>query len=664
MPDAGLGLGGADKRAAAFDAESDADSDTDGDADLQQPMSADPAHPWDDAVLAAMLLAADPTGTGIVLRAAAGPVRDHWLALLQALLATRAQATPLRRLPLHIRDERLLGGLDLAATLQAGRPVAQSGVLAAADGGVLLVAMGERLSDETAARLAAVIDRGEVLLERDGLALRHPARFGLVVFDEGAGDDEQAPAALRERCALLLDLTAVTPRRALDTDIASLCAAADIALAGRRQVALSDELLQALCGVAAALGVHSPRAVLQALHVARAHAALCARAEVEAEDAAVAARLVLGPRATQAPAASPEDEPAEAQADDQPEPPPPEPQAPEDPPPEQPPEAGAEDTAEPPSASDEEPPPIDPAALGEMLLQAALAALPPDLLLRLQAGRPDRQRAASAGRSGALAKGGRRGRPVGARRGEPRAGLRLNLIETLRAAAPWQRLRQAASAAAAAQPGSRVQPQHTRRIEVRADDFHITPLRQRRETTTIFAVDASGSLALNRLAEAKGAVELLLADCYVRRDSVALLAFRGRTAELLLPPTRSLVRAKRSLSALPGGGGTPLAAALQATAQLAESVRRRGDTPLVVLLTDGRGNVTLDGTGSRAQAETEALDSARRLRAVGCAVLLIDTSPQPTPAAARLAEALGGRYLPLPYADATRLSLAVRAAAL
>ncbi len=618
-----------------------------------------PTHPWDDAVLAALLLAADPAGTGIVLRAAAGPVRDHWLALLQALLATRTQPAPLRRVPLHIRDERLLGGLDLTATLQAGRPVAQRGVLAEADGGVLLVAMGERVSAETAARLAMVMDRGEVLLERDGVALRHAARFACVVLDEGSGDDEQAPAALRERCALLLDLTAVTPRRALATDIPALCDSADIARASMRQVVLPDELLQALCAAAAALGVHSPRAVIQALHVARAHAALCARDEVEAEDAAVAARLVLAPRATQAPAAPPAETPAEsAEA-----PPEPAPESPPDPPPPDPPPEPPADAPEPPPPEkdpDEEPPPIDPAALSEMMLQAAIAALPPGLLLRLQAGQVDRNRARSAGRSGALAKGGRRGRPVGVRRGEPRGGLRLNVIETLRAAAPWQRLRRAALLS----PAAPVAAQRAGRIEVRADDFHITPLRQRRETTTIFAVDASGSQALNRLAEAKGAVELLLADCYVRRDSVALLAFRGKAADVLLPPTRSLVRAKRCLSALPGGGGTPLAAALQATALLAEGVRRRGDTPLVVLLTDGRANVTLDGTGSRVQAEAEALDSARRLRAVGCAVLLIDTSPQPTPAAARLAQALNGRYLPLPYADASRLSMAVRAAAL
>ena len=106
-------------------------------------------------------------------------------------------------------------------------------------------------------------------------------------------------------------------------------------------------------------------------------------------------------------------------------------------------------------------------------------------------------------------------------------------------------------------------------------------------------MDASGSSALHRLAEAKGAIELLLASCYVRRDRVALVAFRGQSAELLLPPTRSLVRAKRSLASLPGGGGTPLAAGIDVSLLLADAVQRRGGTPTIVLLTDGRANVCL-----------------------------------------------------------------------
>ena len=570
---------------------------------------------WDDALLAATLCAVDPAGTGVVLHAPAGPVRDVWLARLQRLLPA-----PPRRLPLAIRDERLLGGLDLAATLQAGRPVAQRGLLAESDGGVVLVAMAERLPPATAARIAGVLDRGEVLVERDGIALRHATRFGVVALDESLPDDDPVPPALVDRLALHLDLRTLAPREALD-----LADDDDIAAARALwpQVTAGDDIVQALCSAAVLLGIASLRAPLLALQVARAHAALCGRDAVDADDARIAARLVLAPRATTLP---PPDEAAEPPPEDTAEPPPP-------------------SDAEQEPADDDEAPAEPQGPIDDMVLEAALAALPPALLAQLQAEHAARQRAKGAGKSGAMQKSARRGRPAGVRRGEPRGGERLNLIETLRAAAPWQRLRGA------------VRP----RVAVRADDFHVTRYRQRRETTTIFVVDASGSSALNRLAEAKGAVELLLADCYVRRDSVAVLAFRGRAAELLLPPTRSLVRAKRALAGLPGGGGTPLAAAIDAAAALADSVRRRGDTPLVVLLTDGRANVALDGSGGRPRAEADAEAAAGRLRAGGTAVLVIDTSPKPQPQAARLAQSLQGTYLPLPYAGAQALSQVVRA---
>jgi magnesium chelatase subunit D len=230
-----------------------------------------------------------------------------------------------------------------------------------------------------------------------------------------------------------------------------------------------------------------------------------------------------------------------------------------------------------------------------------------------------------------------------------RSGDRLALVETLRAAAPWQRLRRLEAANAA------------RRVIVRRDDIRLVRLKAPSQTTTIFAVDASGSAALARLAEAKGAVELLLADCYVRRDTVALIAFRGTAAELVLPPTGSLARARRCLAGLPGGGGTPLAAALDMIEGVADSVARKGRTPVTVLLTDGRANVARDGTPGRAQAEQEALDGARRLRAAGRACLLIDTAARPQATAERIAREMGARYLALPYADATALSRAVRA---
>ncbi len=577
--------------------------------------------PWADAVTAAGLFAVDPLGTaGIVLRAMAGPVRARWLEGLYRLLPP---AMPVRRLPLHVADGRLLGGLDLAATLQSGRPVAERGLLAEADGGVVLAAMAERIGSSAAARLTAALDTGQVVLERDGLALRSPARFGVVALDEGLADDEQPPSGLIDRLGFRLDLTAVALRDALEPGPEPEEVSAARSLLA--EVRVPDDIVEALCGAGLALGIASLRAPMLAVRVARAAAALDGRTIVTQDDAALAARLVLACRATQLPVAEPP--PAE---DESPEPP---------------------DETDRDDGDDDDTPDLD-QPLEDMILAAAQAAMPLGLLARLRAPGGGRSRARSAGKAGALQASTLRGRPIGVRRGEPRAGARLNVVETLRAAAPWQGLRRQEWTA----QGQPVR----RRIEVRKDDFRVTRFKRRSETTTIFVVDASGSAALHRLAEAKGAVELLLADCYIRRDQVALIAFRGRGADLLLPPTRSLVRAKRSLAGLPGGGGTPLAAGVDAATLLAEDVRRRGQTPALVFLTDARANIARDGAGGRPRAEEEALSAARRLAELGVSVLMVDTSPHGQPFAQRLAEAMRAHYLPLPRADAASVSAAVR----
>ena len=591
--------------------------------------------------MAAALFAVDPVGLGgVVLRSGAGPARERWLALLAQWLP---QGTPWRRVPLHINDDRLLGGLDLSATLQAGRPIAQRGLLAEADGGVVLLAMAERLSAATAASLAAVIDTHELVTERHGIGSRHASRIGVVALDEGIADDELVPAKLRERLAF--HLTLATGRHdAADT---ALFTPADVAAARARLggVRIADEIVEGLCAASLALGVESVRAPMFACRAARAVAALDGRCEVSSQDAALAAGLVLAPRATRVPVAqAAQQDAADEQADDLPD------NTPDDAPADAPPEPPSADADTPPPESDEVE--ARSGAVDDVVLEAALAAIPPGLLAALALGRTTK-RAASSGRVGAARLGNARGRPTGARRGEPQNGARLNVIETLRAAAPWQALRR--------REAETTGQASTALVQVRREDFHVWRFKQRSETTTLFVVDASGSAALNRLAETKGAVELLLADCYVRRDSVAVIAFRGTGAELLLPPTRSLVRAKRSLAGLPGGGGTPLAAGIDAAHTLAESVRRRGATPVVVLLTDGRGNIARDGTPGRARAAEDALAAARQLQQGGFATLLLDTSPQPQEPARQLATAMGARYVPLPYAGAAAVSQVVRA---
>jgi magnesium chelatase subunit D len=221
----------------------------------------------------------------------------------------------------------------------------------------------------------------------------------------------------------------------------------------------------------------------------------------------------------------------------------------------------------------------------------------------------------------------------------------LSVIDTLRAAAPWQKLRNTDG-----------------RLAIRRDDLRIRRFETRAEVLTIFAVDASGSSALARLAEAKGAVELLLAEAYVKRAAVALVAFRGTCAELLLPPTRSLTRARRTLAQLPGGGGTPLAAGLNAARELAEAARARGRTPFLVVLTDGRANIAVDGRAVRNLAETDALSAAKAIAISRIGAAFIDISARPRPEGAALAAAMRARYLPLPRADSVAMHTAIRQA--
>ena len=578
-----------------------------------------------DATLAASLFAVDPAGLGgVCLRSQVHPARDQWLHLLRALLPL---AAPLRRVPFNIADSRLLGGLDLAATLKANKLVAERGVLAAADGGVVVVSMAERLTTHTAACLNAVLDSGEVVLPREGVFLQHSARVGIVALDEGIAEDEFVPHSLLDRLAFLIDLNGLSMR----VPLTPLHLPEDI-LAARELlsgVLVAADVLATLCATALALGAGSPRVSLLACRAARAAAALEGRINVNEADAVLAAKLVLAPRAAIAPQPAQQEQPEE-----------PAPQTADA----FPPGRGADGPENQAQAEPTE-------ELASRVLAAAQAAIPPGLLARLHAAAAlTSSRSGGGGKSGVLRRAGTRGRPAGIRSGPPRANARLNVIETLRAAAPWQKLR--------GRPAD-----GSSRVRVEAADFRVTRYKQRTATLTIFAVDASGSAALNRLAEAKGAVELLLADCYIRRDQVAVISFRGRTAELLLPPTRSLVRAKRSLAALPGGGGTPLAAAIDASVELALQAQRRGETPTLVMLTDGRANVARNGAAGREAAHGDALRASGTVRLSKIKALFIDTSPRANVLANELAAAMHAQYVPLPFANSRALSDIVRAAA-
>ncbi|MBI1186130.1 MAG: VWA domain-containing protein [Alphaproteobacteria bacterium] len=531
----------------------------------------------DDAALAAALTAIDPAGLGGVwLRARSGPTRDAWLAGFTQSLGARC-----KRIPSAIDIEGLIGGLDLAATLAAGKPQWRTGALEAARGGALVLTMAERADPAIAACIAAALDA------RDA--------FALIALDEGASPEEAPPPALLERVAFwigLEDMRNPTP-----------CISGESIRAARTAIVeIADGDLETLCAVAAAFGIGSVRAQIFAQRAARAHAALRGAARVAEEDLRIAARLVLAPRAITAP---PEE--AAAPRDAQPHP-----------------ENASDQTGE-------------GEAQGDRLVAATRAALPPGVLAIMAERNLARMRAHGAG---AKARGASRGRPIAARPGRPSAQRRLDAIATLRAAAPFQRLR-------GRLPGGPVL--------LRRDDFRIRRYEQRREATSILVVDASGSSAAQRLAEAKGAVQLLLAQAYVSRARVALIAFRNAEAAMLLPPTRSLAHANRKLADLVGGGATPLAAAIDAAHMAALAERARGRTARIIFLTDGRANIGRAGDAGRAQAESDAMDAARAFRSAGFGVAFIDTGVRAGRQGEALAAALGATYAHLPYVEARGL---------
>lgn len=592
---------------------------------------------WADAGLATRLLAIDPAGLGgIVLRGGVGPSRDRVIAWVRE---QQPAGAPLQKIPLHVTEDRLLGGISLADTLRCGRLVREQGLLARCDGGIAVVAMAERLEPHVVSHLCAVVDRGELALEREGISAIVRCRLGLVVLDEGLGD-ERTPEALRDRLAFEVELDGLDPRVVPKLEISPRELAR--ARARLRAVSLDDEAVDALCRAAGTLGIASLRAVVLAATAARAHAAASGRDRVGELDLQVAARLVLGPRAErlEPPSVSPTDEEEPAANDSrEPEPPPP-PEAELEPQPET---SEQDDT----DASSELPGP-----LGEIVLEAAKSGIPGGVLEALRLGTALRHAPRRAGQAGVAKASRLGGRPTGTLAAPPAHGSRLHVLDTLRAAAPWQRLR-------GRELGSAAQT----RLEIRKEDFRVRRFAQRTETCVIFAVDASGSAAQQRLAEAKGAVERVLADCYVRRDHVALIAFRGTEATLVLPPTRSLARVRRRLAALPGGGTTPLAAGIDAALALADASRRGGRTPLVVFMTDGRGNVARDGRGGAGPAREDALASSRRLRVAGVPTLMLDTAARSRPDVRRLAAEMNARYLALPRLDTAGVSREIQALA-
>ena len=612
---------------------------------------------WLRALQVAQLLVINPHGLGgVILRARSGPVRDRWLAYLNTVAQLGGMRLPLRKMPLGISDENLIGGIDLDQTLRTGKAVLRQGLLAQCDQQLLLMPMAERVEVGAVAKVVSALDNGFIAIERDGQSRRIESHFGVVALDEGIEDDEQPNEKIRQRVAFLLNLDILGWRDLPETDDDFVPDSQSLhdARENFSNVTVSEDSLDALVGVAEQLGVISIRALTLAINTAKCLTAFDGEDEVSSLHLQRAIALVLSPRATRMPqSAPPEEEEIPSESDEQPEneqdpidqePPP----TPETPPEDQSQEEEQEDEEDQEPESNAE----TPQALEDEILEAAQAAIPADLLARLADLADLKSPKGMGGKTGAVKVGRMRGRPLGNMAGMPEGGKTLSIIDTLRAAVPWQRVRRAEILAA----GKTIP---LGKIMIRKEDFRIKRYQERTQTLTMFIVDASGSSAMHRLAEAKGAVELLLAECYIRRDQVAVMSFRGSAAELILAPTRSLVKAKRALSGLPGGGGTPLSRAIDQSFEVASASMRKGLTPALVFLTDGRANIAKDGSPGRPKAMEDAQQSARAASYYSFKSLWIDTSPQARDEGKAMAALLGSMYLPLPNAGANEVSQAI-----
>lgn len=592
---------------------------------------------------------------------------------------------PFVQVPLNVTEDRLVGSVDVEKSVRTGRTEFQPGLLARAHRGVLYIDELNLLDDGLANILLEVISSGIVRVEREGLSIQHACR-PLVIATYNPEEGDVRPHLLdRLAINLSVDAAALSMEQRIDAvERATLFAdnpdellstvgdptdqmSTAIVLAREyiRDVTLTLKQMEYLVIEAARAACQGHRAEIFAMQIARAAAALDSREQVSADDLKTGVKLAILPRSLIMNNQQPMDE------DDMeaPPPPPPPPKAEEEQVEEEEQEEQEEQEQEEEDDGEEEVPEVP----EEFMFDPEGVALDPDLLDVSKS-----QKQGNAGGRGLIFSQDR-GRYIKAML--PRPGVqRLAVDATLRASAPYQKARRLRAAAAAEENKKKGVEDSgkngERKVFVEESDMRIKRLVRKAGALIIFLVDASGSMALNRMNAAKGAAIRLLTEAYQTRDKVSLIPFQGNRAEVILPPTKSITMAKKRLETMPCGGGSPLAHGLMQAVRTGMNAQKSGDVGkvMIVCISDGRANVPLsvsEGTANQGggddeekqkdseqkmtkkEMKEETLNLARQIGALpGFNLICIDTENKfvSTGVAKELAGCANGSYHSLPKA--------------